>query len=624
MAQNTHNPSNLLYRALTKIFSGPLTQFHTQGPLKLKRQQLDKYKFKSLSGQAFKKSTGNVFEYLYRFQRANVLRHERYMEFDEMDHLPEINAALNIYADEMTTSSPFQKMLHVECSNHQIKSLLEELFYNILNIEYNLFGWARSLCKYGDFFLYIDTDEKLGVKNAISLPQEQIERLEGQDPTNPNYVQFQWNSAGQTFEYWQVAHFRVSANDKFAPYGTSILDGARRISRQLQLLENNVMAYRIVRSPERRAYYIDVAGIPDKEVEQHMENIITNLKRNQVIDQDSGRVEERYNPWSIDEDIFIPVRGEKSGTRIEPLPGGQYTGDMDDVVYLQNKLLAALQIPRSYLIESITSEGGGDNKTTLAQKDIRFARTIQRLQRFLIPELYKMAIIHLYILGFKRSDLKSFKLRLNNPSKIAELMELEHWKTKFEVASTANEGYFSKRWIATNILDMSDEDFERNTWEMFYDKYIESQLDSMSGETLGGDEGDMGGGGLGDIGSDSESAGKDEEDILLASPGNRNDAYTTPGSKGKAYTPETTDKRDNGARTRSMKSKWANEFGMNTPRNVFKGASELKTMAKGIFEDQKTIYERKEEKEIINDDRHVEYLIEMLNNVKNKKEEKNE
>lgn len=300
-----------------------------------------------------------------------------------MEYTPEIASALDIYSDEMTTMSPLQPLLSIDCPNEEIKSILDALFQNVLNIEFNLFGWCRTLCKFGDFFLYLDIDEEVGIRNAIGLPAQEIERLEGEDSTNPNYVQFQWNSGGVTFENWQVAHFRILGNDKFAPYGTSVLDPARRIWRQLILLEDAVMAYRIVRSPERRVFYIDVGNIPNNEIEQYMQKIVTQMKRNQVVDVDTGRVDLRYNPLSIEEDYYIPTRAGSS-SRVESLPGGTYTGDIEDVKYLRDKLFSALKIPGSYLSNEA---GEGEDKTTLAQKDIRFARTVQRLQRSVVAEL---------------------------------------------------------------------------------------------------------------------------------------------------------------------------------------------------------------------------------------------
>ena len=381
----TRNPDSPPYKRLTRLFSGPLINIRSQNTRQLRRRRLDKYAktFKDVGGQKFERKGYNPYDNMSSFTMQSQGRLQRYSDFEQMEYTPEIASALDIYADEMTTHNSIQKMLMVETADEEIKSLLNTLYYNVLNVEFNLFGWSRTMCKYGDFYLYLDIDAELGIRQVIGLPSAEVERMEGQDPDNPNYIQFQWNSGGVTFENWQVAHFRILGNDKFAPYGTSVLDGARRIWRQLILLEDAMMAYRIVRAPERRIFYVDVGNIPPQDVEQYMQRVITSMKRNQIVDPDTGRVDLRYNPMSVEEDYYIPVRGGAS-TKIESLPGGTYTGDIDDVKYLRDKLFSALKIPASYLSRS---EGADEDKATLAQKDIRFARTVQRLQRAVISEL---------------------------------------------------------------------------------------------------------------------------------------------------------------------------------------------------------------------------------------------
>ena len=356
MADNDNNPRNSdspLFKRLTRLFSGPIVNYRAQTTRNLRRRQLDKYKFTSMSGQQFKKTQYNPFESLSSAYMANQNRGDRYADFDQMEYTPEIASALDIYADEMTTSTSLQPLLTIDCPNGEIKDVLDTLYHNVLNVQFNLFGscrfgWARSMCKYGDFFLYLDIDENEGVKNSIGLPPHELERLEGEDKTNPNYVQFQWNTGGLTFENWQIAHLRILGNDKYAPYGTSVLEPARRIWRQLTLLEDAMMAYRIVRSPERRVFYIDVGNIAPNDIEQYMQKVMTQMKRSQIVDADTGRVDLRYNPMSVDEDYFIPMRGGQS-SRVESLPGGTYTGDIDDVKYLRDKLFSALKVPMSYL-----------------------------------------------------------------------------------------------------------------------------------------------------------------------------------------------------------------------------------------------------------------------------------
>lgn len=635
-SKNPNNSESFLYKALTRLFSGPIVNYRRQNYRKLKRHQLDKYKtkFRSVSGKEFKKSTHDPFNSIYSGMTAAMARSERYVDFDQMEYEPIIAAALDIYADEMTSFTSFQKMLTVDCHNFEIKDIVENLFYSILNIDFNAFGWSRTLCKNGDFFLYLDIDEKMGIKNVIGIPPQEIERLEGEDKTNPNYVQYQWNSAGLTLENWQIAHFRILGHDKWAPYGTSVLDPVRRIWRQLNLQEDAMMAYRIVRSPERRVFKIDVGGIPEDDVEQYMERIITNMKRNQVVDSDSARIDLRYNPMSIDEDYFIPVRGGQGGTTIESLPGGSYTGDIDDVKYLRDKLLAGLKIPHSYLI---MTEGADEDKTTLAQKDIRFARTIQRLQRSLISELEKIAIVHLYVLGFRGKDLTSFKLKMPSPSKIAELQELEHWRTKFDIASSATEGFLSKRTIAKKFLELSDEEFLRNIREMYFDKKLDADLETIAAaaeEAISGagSEEDFLGGAEEDLGLDAEpEEAPEEEETLLAAPGKRREeGYLTPRSKGKRYVPVDDDKRSMGARRRSYQSKFSKEMSSTTDRNIFKGTQDLRALSRGIYEEYETNYKKsiiseksekqskimeEQEKSLFKDRDDIRNIVERLNNL---------
>ena len=643
--KNVRNPASPLFKRLTRLFSGPIVNYRAQNVNQNRRAQLDKYatNFQSASGKQFKRTGYNPFSDLSANVYQNQTRLQRYIDFDQMEYEPIIASALDIYADEMTTSSPMKPLLNIHCQNEEIKIILNSLFHNVLNIEHNIFNWCRTLCKYGDYILYLDIDDKTGIENVISLPLREIERLEGEDKTNPNYVQYQWNSAGMTFENWQIAHFRVLGNDKHAPYGTSVLDPSRRIFRQLTLLEDAMMAYRIVRSPERRVFYVDVGNMAPQDVEQYMQKVMTSMKRNQVVDADTGRVDLRYNPMSVDEDYFIPTRGGQS-TRVESLPGGTYTGDIDDVKYLKDKLFSALKIPQSYLFRG---EGADEDKATLAQKDIRFARTIQRLQRVIITELEKIAIIHLFTLGYRENDLISFKLSMNNPSKIAELQDLEQWRTKFDVASAAADGFFSKRWIAENLFAISEEEFLRNQREMFHDRMITAQLDQSSEVANAGGGGMLGGGGAEDLlGGDEggvddllddeptaeepapaaeEPAAEPETNLLATPPANRDDKIekrvggkkmtTTAKSKGKFYEPRK-DLSGKRAMQRQMSSAAGSNLASSTSRNINKGYQDLSRLARGISEDQQPNYKTEEQK-IFEIDNKVKALITELETKKN-------
>jgi hypothetical protein len=576
---NPRNAESKLFKRLTRLFSGPIVNYRHQAIQRSKGTDPSKYTFRSNTGKEFKKKEHyNPFESIQAHVLAQSQREQRYLDFEQMEYVVEIASSLDIYADEITTSTEMSPLVSIDCQNQEIKDILQTLLSDVINVEFNMFGWARSLCKYGDYYLYMDIDEEMGITNVIPLPIREIERIEGKDPSNPNYVQYFWQSGtseGVTFENWQLAHFRILGNDKYAPYGSSVLEPVRRVFRQLTLLEDAMMAYRVVRSAERRVFYIDIGNIPSDQVEQFMEQVKTQMKRNMIVDPETGRVDLRYNPMHLEEDFFIPTRGGES-SRIETLAGGQITGDIEDVEYLRDKLFSGLKIPKSYLAQADASE----DKATLAQKDIRFARTIQRIQRAMVSELEKICIVHLYTLGFRNQDLTSFNISLNNPSKIAELQELEHIRTKFEIAGAATDGFFSRPWVYKNIFKLGDAEVDRILQEQFFDKRHDAMLEEAAGELEAEAEGgDFGGGDFGggeedfDMGGDEEEPAEDEgDDTLLASPGKRDDdGYYTPGSKGKKYHPEKYDKRPRGARHRSKTAAGGQQTASSSTRNLFKG-----------------------------------------------------
>gem|GEM_PF-1197773 len=395
---------------------------------------------------------------------------------------PEIAAAMDIYADETVAQDDKGRVLHIYSDNEKIKEILEDLFYNTLNVEFNLRSWARNLVKYGDFFLYNDVSPQYGVINAFPIPVNEIEREENYDPNDPFAVRYRWVTLGnRTLENWEVTHFRLLGNDMFLPYGSSVIEPARRIWRQLILIEDAMLVYRVVRAPERRVFYIDVANIPPENVPMYVEEQRKNLRTNQVVDRATGRLDLRYAPLSIEDDYFIPVRGGESGTKIDTLAGGQNAAAVEDVAYIQKKLFAALKIPRAYLgyDEMLSS------KATLAQEDIRFSRTINVIQKVLLSELNKLAIIHLYANGFDSEELQNFTLRLSNPSTVAQQQKLEIWRSKFEIAGAIPEGMGSKKFARKMIWGLTDEQIEEIDEQRYQEKIIDQAIEGAKPE---GDE----------------------------------------------------------------------------------------------------------------------------------------
>jgi len=356
-----------------------------------------------------------------------------------------------------------------------------------------------------------------GIVNAFPIPVNEIEREENFDREDPFAIRYRWAGAGnRTLENWEVTHFRLLGNDAFLPYGSSVLDPARRIWRQLILIEDAMLVYRIVRAPERRVFYVDVANLPPAEVPMYIEEMKKNLRSNQVIDQATGRVDLRYNPFSVDEDFLIPVRGNESGTKIDTLAGGQNTAAVEDVAYIQKKLFAALKIPKAYL----SYDEGVSSKATLASEDIRFSRTITSIQKMMIAELNKLAIIHLYAHGYSGEDLGNFNLKLSNPSSVAQQQKLELWRSKFEIAGNMPEGMGSKEFIYREIWGLDSDQINNIADQQLRERVYSVQLDNVSEpdteELFGNAGGNMGGAGAeggGEAGAEElETAGEEPEE----------------------------------------------------------------------------------------------------------------
>jgi len=389
-------------------------------------------------------------------------RRALFEDYEGMDADSIIASALDVYADECTMKNEFGDIITINCNDENINKILHNLFYDVLNIEFNLWPWIRNLVKYGDFFLKLDIAEKYGITNVMPLPVYEVERMEGWDPSNPYDVKFSMEGSstqtlgGQTqmeLENHEVAHFRLLSDSNFIPYGKSMVEGARKVWKQLTLMEDAVLIHRIMRAPSKRIFKLDIGNIPPNEVDNYMQQVINKMKKTPYQDQATGDYNLRYNVQNITEDFFLPVRGSDSGTSIDELQGGQWES-IDDVEYLRNRMLAALKIPKAFL----GYEENVNAKATLAAEDVRFARTIERIQRIVVSELTKLAIIHLYSQGYKDAELVNFSLSLTNPSTIYEQEKIELWSNKMSLASSMmQDNLMSTEWIYENVFALDDD-----------------------------------------------------------------------------------------------------------------------------------------------------------------------
>ena len=396
-------------------------------------------------------------DFTLSYQAARI---ELFRDYDTMDMDPIIASALDIYADECVTKNELGEILVIHSSNDNIKQILYNLFYDILNIEFNMWSWTRNLVKYGDFYLKMYISPEYGVYMVEPISAYNVTRVENSDLTNKNYVKFQINlpEGGrlEELENYQIAHFRMLSDSNFIPYGKSIIEGGRRVWKQLSLMEDAMLIHRVMRAPEKRVFKVDVGNIPPQEVDQYMQKLMDKMKKVPYIDEKTGDYNLRFNLQNMVEDFYLPVRGSDSGTSIEPLSGMEFTG-IDDIQYLRNKMLAALKIPKAFLGYEEDLSG----KATLASEDVRFAKTVNRVQRILISELNKIAMVHLYAQGYKDASLVDFTLELTNPSVIFEKEKIAIWQDKVNLSKDMMETkLFSKKWIYENVFKISEEDVD--------------------------------------------------------------------------------------------------------------------------------------------------------------------
>ena len=468
-------------------------------------------------------------KYAARQNRSNydVQRRELFQDYELMDSDPIISSALDIYCDESTVDNIENEILTIKSENNKVVEILHNLFYDIMNIEFNLWSWIRNLTKYGDFYLQLDILDKYGIVNVKPLSPYEMVRLEDHDPENPTKVEFELQGMSSKFssragekvllQNYEVAHFRLMSDSNFLPYGKSMLEGARKAWKQLTLMEDAMMIHRIMRAPERRVFKVDIGNIPPNEVENFMNKMINKVKKTPVIDQKTGDYNLRYNVHSVTEDFFLPVRGSDSGTEIETLQGLSNDGQIEDIEYLRNKMMAALRIPKAFL----GYEEGVGSKATLAAEDVRFARTIERIQKIVISELSKIAIVHLYTQGFNDAELLNFTLELQNPSTIHEQEKLELLSQKIDLANNARDAkLFSNQWIYENVFHLNIEEMKTMMDQVIEDtkqRYRFEQIETEgndpaeSGEHVEDQAGGMEMARSGKWGGSKKDLGRDEE-----------------------------------------------------------------------------------------------------------------
>ena len=477
-----------VFTRLRRLFSTDVL-IRNVGGSKLKVLDFSKYQ---QTGQVETNSMIDRYNRLYTTNQMPVynpalnyqtLRTQLYSDYEAMDTDAIIASALDILCDESTLKNSMGEVLQIKSSDENLQKILYNLFYDVLNIEFNLWMWIRQMCKYGDFFLKLEIAEKFGVYNVIPYTAYNIIREEKISETSNHQVEVKFKfdpdglsgggeyggyfgglqSAGGKgnsgraiyFDNYEIAHFRLLSDVNYLPYGRSYIEPARKLFKQYVLAEDAMLVHRIVRAPEKRIFYINVGAIPPAEIENFMQKTISKMKRTPYIDQNTGDYNLKYNMQNMLEDFYIPVRGNDASTKIETTPGLNYDG-ITDVEYLRDKLFAALKVPKAFLGYDENTDG----KATLAAEDIRFARTVERIQRIILSELYKIAVVHLYTQGYDGDDLVNFEINLTTPSIIYDQERVALLKEKMDLATQmVDSKLFPSDFVYDHLFHFSEDEY---------------------------------------------------------------------------------------------------------------------------------------------------------------------
>ena len=498
--ENNNNQNLTVWQKLSKTFGpdGTLGQgepdyrldkseiLKTKDKAEYEREKLQKQQSLYL-GSNWTKVENNLYTQAVYYEPTRLAA---FYDYESMEYTPEISTALDIYSEESTTPNQDGYVLQVYSESKRIKSILVDLFVNVLDINTNLPMWIRNMCKYGDNFVYLKLDSEKGVTGCMQLPNIEIERLErgiesktstATVNVNRKDLKFIWKVKSTEFNTWEIGHFRLLGDDRKLPYGTSMLEKARRIWKQLVLAEDAMLIYRTSRAPERRVFKVFVGNMDDKDVEPYVQRVANKFKRDQVVDRKTGNVDLRFNQMAVDQDYFIPVRDATATNPIDTLPGGTNLSEIADIEYIQKKLVTALRVPKAYLG---FEEPVGDGKN-LSLLDIRFARTINRIQKSAIAEMNKIAIIHLFLMGFE-DELSNFTLQLTNPSKQADLLMIDVWATKItlykdmvaEIPKSIQP--VSATWAKKHIFGFSDDEIKNELLQIRMERAVSAELDNTA------------------------------------------------------------------------------------------------------------------------------------------------
>lgn len=473
----------------TNIFE-KITQLETGYPYGLKYSSKDRWGQATQNYIGLTNSDTSIGKaYLRSIQSLNqnrysglINRQERYTDYDLMDNHPIVSNALDVISDDIISQDFNYEIINIKTDDEHLKAELEHLFYDILDIEYNLWFWVRNCLKYGDSINLLYNGQNVGIVDVISLPINYVERHEKITKEGKYDIFFTFMGSRDVIPNKHIMNFRILGDEKFFPFGKSILEPIRRTWKQLRLLEDSMLVYRVSRAPERRIFYIEVGNMSPDNITGYINSIKEQLYSQPIVDPETGEIDLRYGPNSILDDFFIPMRGGVETNKIERLEGSDNSNAIDDVKYILNEIFSGLKVPKAFL----NYEEGINSRSLLSSEDVRYSRTIQRYQKMIVNELYKVAYVHLELKGFSDDEMTNFTLNLFNPSQVATMQKLEILDKKSDLAGKMKD-FFSEDYILSNIYEMSDQEIKEERirrLNQYKFELIKKMMESIQGDDI--------------------------------------------------------------------------------------------------------------------------------------------
>ena len=477
---NSEKSPGGIFSTLAKIFSTGVIIRNVGGKDSNRLQVIDTYSQQAMGNLATNYlvsrfsniSGGNWYNQQYSYTNMPITQQRIWLfrDYEMMDQDAILSAALDIYGEEACVQNDYGNVLNVVTEDGEVKEVLENLYFDILDVNKNLYFWTRTTCKYGDWFLKLDLAERLGVTNVLPIMPHLVTRQEGTYEDNQRVIFKIEGMPGQVdkmeYDGYEIAHFRIMSDPMYYPYGKSMLEGARKTWQQLMLMEEAMLIHRVVRAPQKRAFKIQVGNLGPDAAMRQVDDFINTVKRVPIIDEETGNYNFRYNIENIQEDFFIPVRGDMETVAIDTIGGLEYAA-IDDIEYLRNKVFAALRIPKAFL----TYEEATGSRATLSIEDLRFAKTIHRIQSYMISELKKIGMVHLMLMGYSYDKIAEFEVTMNNSSTIFEQEKIDIWKNRIELAnSMIEQKTFPLSWIYKNVYNFTEDDLKE------FDSEIEENM----------------------------------------------------------------------------------------------------------------------------------------------------